>query len=103
MFAVHVEEADASFAAVALEGFELELGVVVEDGEGAVRGRDGMIHDGEGEIGTADLAAFGFEAGKGLGRGTLVDEMAINVDQGGLVGFLVDDVILPDFIVESCG
>src|SRR5208283_3371715 len=76
MFAVHVEEADSGFAAVALEGFELEPGVVVEDGEGAVGGGDGMVHDGEGEIGAADGAAFGAEAGKGLGRGAFVDEMA---------------------------
>ena len=103
MLAVHVEEADAEFAAVALEGFELELGVVVEDGEGAVGGGDGMIHDGEGEIGAADLAAFGFEAGEGLGRGALVDEMAIDVDQRGLAGLFVDYVVLPDFFVEGCG
>ena len=81
----------------------MELGVVVEDGERAVGGGDGMIHDGEGEVGAADLTAFGFEAGKGLGRGALVDEVAIDVEERGLAGFFVDDVILPDFFVESCG
>src|SRR5262249_23130665 len=32
VFAVHVEQAHAGFLAVALKGFELELGVLVEDG-----------------------------------------------------------------------
>jgi len=103
MLAVHVEEADSEFAAVALEGFELEASGVIENAEGAVGGGDGMVHDGEGKIGTADGAAFGFEAGKGLGRGAFVDKVAIDVDQGGLVGLLVDQVALPDFFVESGG
>ena len=103
VLAVHVEEANAEFVAVALEGFELELGVVVEDGEGAIGGGDGMVHDGEGEVGAADGAAFGAEAGEGLGRSAFVDEMAIDVDEGGLAGFFVDYVGLPDFFVKSCG
>jgi len=103
MLAVHVEETHAGFATIALEGFELELGVVVEDGEGAIGGGDGMIHNGEGEVGTADLAAFGFEAGEGLGRGAFVDQVAIDVDEGGLAGLFADYVTLPDFFVEGCG
>ncbi len=103
VLAVHVKEPDAEFAAVALEGFELEFGVVVEDGESAVSGGDGVVHDGEGEVGAADGAAFGAEAGEGLWRSAFVDEVAIDVDEGGLAGLLVDYVGLPDFFVESCG
>ena len=101
VLAVHVEEAHAGFAAVALEGFELQLGVVVEDGQSAVGGGDGVIHDGEGEIGAADLAAFGLEAGKGLGRGAFVDQVAVNVDERGLAGFFVNDVVVPNFFDKA--
>jgi len=103
MLAVHVKETDTEFSAIAFEGIELELGIVVEDGEGAIGCGDGMVHDSEGEIGAADFAAFGAEAGEGLGRGAFVDEMAIDVDEGGVVGVFVDNVGLPDFFVESCG
>jgi len=50
-----------------LEGVELELGVVIEDGQGTVGGGHGMIHHGKREIGAADLAAFGAKPGEGLG------------------------------------
>src|SRR5882724_12654046 len=100
VLAVHVEEANAGFAAVFFEGVELELGVVIEDGQSAVGGGDGMVHHGEGEIGAADLAAFGAETGEGLGRGALVDEVAVDVDDRGLAGLLVNDVRVPDFLIE---
>ena len=38
ILAVHVEEANAGFAAVFLQGVKLELGIVIEDGQRAVRG-----------------------------------------------------------------
>ena len=59
-----------------------------------------MVHHREREIGAADLAAFGAESGKGLGRGALVDEMAVNVDDRGLAGLFADDVGVPDFLIE---
>jgi len=56
-----------------------------------------MVHYGKGEIGTAQLAALGFEPGKSLGRRGFVNEVAINVDNGRLASFLVDNVRVPDF------
>jgi len=67
VLAVHVKEANAGFAAVFLEGIELELGVVIEDGQSAVGGGDGMVHHGEGEIGASDFAAFGAKPAKACG------------------------------------
>src|SRR5207302_1434455 len=58
ILAVHVKQADAGFAAILLKGVELELGVVIEDGQGAVGSGDGMVHHRESEIGAADFAAF---------------------------------------------
>jgi len=103
IFAVHVEQADASFAAILFEGFKLQLGVLVEDGEGAVGGGDRVVHDGEGEIRAADFAAFGAETSEGLRGGAFVDEVAVNVDNRGFAGLLADEVSVPDLLVESFG
>src|SRR6266478_9057625 len=100
VLAVHVKEPDAGFAAVFLEGVELELGVVVEDGQRAIGGGDGMVHHRESEIGAADLAAFGAETGKSLGRGALVNEMAIDVDDRGLARIFANDVGVPYLLVK---
>jgi hypothetical protein len=100
VFAVHVKEADAGFAAVLLKGIELELGVVIEDGQRAVGGGDGMVHHGKSEIGAADFATFGAETGEGLGRGAFMDEVAINIYDGRLAGLLVNNVGVPDFLIE---
>ena len=67
ILAVHVEETHAGFAAVFLEGIELELGIVIENGQCAVGGGDGMVHHRESEIGAADFAPFRAEPGKSLG------------------------------------
>src|SRR6266851_452255 len=100
VLAVHVEEADAGFTAIFLEGIELQFGVVVENRQRAVGGRDGMVHHRESEIGAANLAAFRAETGEGLGRGALVYEVAVNVDDGGLPGLLANDVGVPDLLIE---
>src|SRR5437879_4947832 len=100
ILAVHVKEADAGFAAVFLQRIELELGVVIENGQRAVRGGDGMVHHGKGEIGAADFAAFGEKSGESLGRSAFMDEVAVNIDDGGLAGLLVNDVGVPDFLIE---
>jgi len=62
-----------------------------------------MVHHRESEIGAADLAAFGAETGKGLGRGALMDEVAVNVDDRGLAGFFADDVRVPDSSTPAVG
>ena len=59
-----------------------------------------MVHHRKREIGAAHFAAFGAEPGEGLGRGAFVDEVAVNVDDGGLAGLLVNDVGVPDFLIE---
>src|SRR5216683_669619 len=100
VLAVHVEEADAGFTAIFLEGIELQFGVVVENRQRAVGGRDRMVHHRESEIGAANLAAFRAETGEGLGRGALVYEVAVNVDDGGLPGLLANDVGVPDLLIE---
>ena len=100
VLAVHVEKAHAGFAAVLFEGFKLELGVLIEDGQSAVRSGDGVVHHGEGEIGAANFAAFGAQAGESLGRSAFVNEVAVDIDKRRLVRGFMDDVGVPDFLVE---
>src|SRR6266436_4472334 len=100
ILAIHVEEANAGLAAVFLEGVKLELGIVIEDRQRAVRGGDGMVHHREREIGAADLAAFVAETGESLGRSAFVYEVAVNVDNRRLAGIFANDVRVPDFLVE---
>jgi hypothetical protein len=99
VLAVHVEESDAGFTAVLFQRVELELGVVIEDRQRAIRGGYGVVHHGEGEIRAANLASFGAEAGKGLGRRTFVDEVTVNVDYRRLAGIFANNVGIPDFLV----
>jgi hypothetical protein len=59
-----------------------------------------MVHHRESEIGAADLAAFGTKTGEGLGRGALVNEVAVDVDDRGLARIFANDVGVPDSLVE---
>ena len=59
-----------------------------------------MVHHGESEVGAADFAALGFQSGEGLRGSAFVDEVPLDVDEGGLAGFFVNEVVVPDFFVE---
>jgi len=59
-----------------------------------------MVHHRESEIGAADFAACGAKPGKSLGRSAFVDEVAVNVDDRGLAGLLVNNVGVPDLLIE---
>jgi hypothetical protein len=47
------------------------------------------------------LAAGEFEALKGLWAGDFVDQVTINIDQAGAIRLLVDDVLIPQFVVKG--
>ena len=47
-------------------------------------GRDVVVLGGDGEVGPADGAAVEAQAVEGLGRGDLVDEVEVDVEQVGL-------------------
>ena len=91
---------DAGFSAIALEGFELAARVGVEDRQVAILGRDGVVHDGEGQVGPAHFAAGGFQAGERLRRSDFMDQVAVDVDQRGFAGDFSNEVGIPDFFVE---
>jgi hypothetical protein len=60
-----------------------------------------VVHDRESEIGAAHFASLGAQAGEGLRGSAFVDEVAVDVNERGLVRLFVDNVAVPDFLVES--
>ncbi len=101
LLAVHIKEADAGFAAIFVEGLKLQARVGVDDGQSAIGGGDRVVHHREGEIGAADFASLGAQAGESLRGSAFVDEVAVDVNKRGLVRLFVDNVAVPDFLVES--
>ncbi len=99
--AVHVEQADASFAAIFGEGFELSGGVGVEHRQITIFCGDGVVHHGESQFRAANFAACGFESRERLWRSAFVDQVAIDVNQRGLARDFAHDVRVPDFFVKG--
>ena len=97
--AAEVVEGDAELAAVLAHGFDLAPGhgfvdIVLIDGG------DVVVEGGEGEVGAADGSAGEAEAFEGLGAGDFVDEVAIDVEEGGVFGS-GDLVRVPDELEEG--
>src|SRR5260370_21153232 len=96
LLAVHVKEADAGFAAIFLEGLKLQAGVGVDDGQRAIGGGDRVVHHREGEIGAADFASLGAQAGESFPGSGFLDEVGVNVNWRGLVSLVLCTVAVPN-------
>ena len=66
-------------------------------------GGDVVVDGGDVAVGAAELAAGEAEAFEGLRRGDLVDELEVDVEDGGLACGFGDEVVLPDFFEEGAG
>ena len=66
-------------------------------------GGDVVVDRGDVAVGAAELAAGQAQAVEGLGRGDLVDEVEVDVEDRGLACGLGDEVGLPDFFEEGAG
>ncbi len=105
---LHVEELDAEVGAVFAEGVDLFGGDLVDDVEAVcgAGGGDVVVDGGDVAVGTAELAAGHAEAVECLRGGDLMDEVEVDVEDGGLAGGLGYEVVVPDFFEESfrcCG
>jgi hypothetical protein len=60
-----------------------------------------VIDDGERLLRRANLAARGAQSFERLRRSHLVDKMAVDVEQTGAVGLLVNQMIVPDLVVQG--
>src|SRR5262249_20008699 len=63
--------------------------------------RNRVVHHGERKLGPADCSTLGPETCERLRRSSFVDEMAVDVNERRLARLFVDNVIFPDFFVES--
>ncbi len=59
-----------------------------------------MVHRRDGEVGPAHAAPREAEPLEGLGRGDLVDEMQVDVDERRLARHVADDVAVPDLLEQ---
>ena len=102
--AAHGEEPDPEVAAVPLEGSDLLRGRALGGSaatSGAEPGGDRVVHGGDGAIGPAHPEATLAQQGEGLGRGDLVDEVEVDVeDRGRILGGRRHEVRLPELVEE---
>ena len=95
----HGVERDPVLGAVVGEGLQLAGGDGVGEGEVEADGGRVVVGRGQGEVGAADGAPGQAQAVEGLGRGDLVDQVEVDVEQVGLVaGAGVDDVLVPHLL-----
>ena len=97
--AVQIKQRYPEFGAIRGQGADLIGGHLVETGKRPARGRNRMIHGCKCLIGAADFQTALPEAGEGLRRRDLVDQMQVDIENGGRVGLSNDDVGVPDFVV----
>ena len=93
---------DAELLGVLIKRINLNAAVFGHGGGiGAVqRGRHVVIRHGDGFLGRTHGAACHAQALKGLRRGDLMDQMAVDVEKAGAVLGLMGDMCVPDFIIE---
>jgi len=58
-----------------------------------------MIHHRKSKVGPAHLAPFRAEAREGLRRGALMDEVAVDINDGWLAGLFANDVGVPNLLI----
>jgi hypothetical protein len=83
LLARKTEAADSEFLATRFQTSNLSRGHFVDDRKRTRRGGSAVIGGGDGEIGTADFYAAGAQAVEGLGRSYFVDQVEVDVEQGG--------------------
>ena len=101
---VHRVVVDAEILGVPVERLDLDTALLVLDplfaverrGHVVVRHRDGLFRRTHGAAGHP-------EALEGLGARHLMDEVAIDIEQAGAVVLGIDDVGIPDLVIERLG
>ena len=87
--------------AIARQGFELAGSIGVEHWQQAVLRRDGMIHHGERELRTPHFAPGGFQPGECLRGSSFVNQMSVDINDGGLPGNFAHQMRVPDFFKQG--
>ena len=100
---LHVVILDPEVPDVLRQGLDLQPALRLEDAVDAARavGRlHVMVDDSQGALRRMHLAAGEAQALEGLWARHFMDEVAVDVEEGGAVGLLFDDMVIPDFVVQ---
>ena len=97
---VHLELGDAEAVAVGVERVDLQARDRVGDAVRAVGGRHVVVAHRQVRRQAPDLAAGQLEPLEGLRAGHLVHQVAVDVEHRGAVVLGVDDVLVPDLVVQ---
>src|SRR4029079_10194746 len=95
-----VEILDAEILGILRQCRDLPGAFRIRIGFAAIGGRNVVVDHGQGLVGGVHLAAGCTQTLKGLRRGDLVHQMAVNIDQTRPIWLLVNQVVFPDFVVE---
>ena len=87
--------------AVALQRLDLGARDRVGDALGALDRRHVMVGHRQQRVEPARRAAGGAQAFEGLGAGDLVDQHAVDIDQGRAVLAALDHVAVPDLVIQG--
>ena len=98
-----VEVLDAEILGVLGESRNLGRGFGILDAVRAVGGRHVVVDHGQRLARLAHLAAGHAQALEGLRARDLMDEVAVDVEKARPVILLIDDVVVPDLVIEGAG
>ena len=99
----HGEELDAVVGDVPLEGGELQARLFVGHGghaQALALSGDIVVSHGQGPVRAPDLPPVGAQAGKGLRRRHLVDQVEVDIEDR-LAVLFGDEVRIPDLVVKG--
>ena len=94
----HAVQGDAEFGGVGFHLLDLRRSHRIRNRDIDRRGRDGMIHRGEGFIGAADFQSALTQTCEGLRRSDFMHEVQVNVKNGWGFRLFSDNVRVPDFL-----
>ena len=95
-----VEIFDAEFLGVLRHHADLLGAFRIRIGLGAIGGRDVVVDHGQRLLRRVNLAPGGAQPFERLRRGHLMDQMAVDIEQAGAVIGFVNQMVVPDFVVQ---
>ena len=95
---VHVEQRNAEFLAIFLQGLNLLRRNRIGDGSAARLGRNVVVDGGDGAVGLANPASGRAQAVERLRRGHFVHQVQVDIKQRQAASGAADHVLIPDFL-----
>ena len=94
----HAVQGDPKFGGVGFHLLDLRRSHRIRNRDFDGRGRDGMIHRGEGFLGAADFQSALAQTREGLRRGDFMHEVQVNIKDGWGFRLFSNNMRVPDFL-----